>query len=206
MTRDQLYQIIQQSFSQAVQECRQFELEQSFQDNLTRCHANRSREWINCLAKQLLQVSKDNHSIVEDKFLAFYRGNDKDRQVFGLNEFLFDIVVAKMLELNTASGWRNAKANDGMLKAIEKAIWIVESEFQLKDSRALLVDMNKLALAKAKNKLFVMSLDPLSKMNTWAEQTLKTLTKGDDATVFLAKIPHPKDWSVNQHIELIEIL
>ena len=51
-----------------------------------------------------------------------------------------------MTNIKTASGFRNQLAKDETLKALSHAVWIVESEFQLKNSRALLVDMNKLIL------------------------------------------------------------
>lgn len=76
---------------------------------------------------------------------------------------------------------------------------------QLKNSRALLVDMNKLILG-SRNKLFVMSIDNGSRIENWAEETLRLLTKEDDANIFLAKIPHPKDWfnlNVNHSLVLI---
>ena len=99
-----------------------------------------------------------------------------------------------MREFITARDSQNSEPKFEKLKAIEQIVWLVESEFQLKNSKALLIDMNKLAVGKAKNKLFVMSLDIGSNINQWAEKMLSELTKGDDANIYLAKIPHPANW------------
>ena len=111
-----------------------------------------------------------------------------------------------MVDIPTASNFRNSQSDYATLKGIEKAIWIVESEFQFKDSRALLVDINKLAISKAKNKLFVISLDENSRINEWARSVIKKLMKGDDANVYLATIPHPKNWMTQEQILLEEII
>lgn len=204
--KNQLLAEIKQSFTQAKKHCENNEFLSDPKDALQKKHAHRSKLWINYLAEQLLISSKKDRPETEE-YLAFYQANKERRQLLGLNEFLFDIVIGKMTNIKTASGFRNQLAKDETLKALSHAVWIVESEFQLKNSRALLVDMNKLILGKAKNKLFVMSIDNGSRIENWAEETLRLLTKEDDANIFLAKIPHPKDWfNLNvDDIELIEI-
>ncbi len=205
--RNQLLVEIKKSFIQAKAHSDNSEFLSDEKDVLQKKHAYRSKLWINYLAEHLLISSKKDRPETEE-YLAFYQANKERRQLLGLNEFLFDIVIGKMTNLETASGFRNSSVEVQTLKAISHAVWIVESEFQLKNSRALLVDINKLVLGKAKNKLFVMSIDKLSRIENWAEETLRSLTKEDDANIFLAKIPHPKDWSnlSVDDIELIEIL
>ncbi|TCB72665.1 hypothetical protein E0H88_00160 [Acinetobacter sp. ANC 4216] len=204
--KNQLLAEIKQSFTQAKAHCANNEFLSDGKDEVRKKHACRSKLWINYLAEQLL-ISLKKDRLEAEEYLAFYQANNERRQLLGLNEFLFDIVIGKMTNIQTASGFRNSLANDETLKAMSHAIWIVESELKLKDSRALLVDMNKLVLGKAKNKLFVMSIDKQSRIEHWAEETLRQLTKDDEANVYLARIPHPKDWfELNvDDIEVIEI-
>ncbi|WHP04474.1 hypothetical protein QLH32_10375 [Acinetobacter corruptisaponis] len=209
MDSDNLRNIIQNSFNQAVQYCDASELEKLDCEDRLR-NANRSRVWIETLAKSLLKASQLEISI--EKYQAFYRKNrkndhqvDNNAQMFGLTEFLFDIVIAEMVEFDTASKKRNIKSKYTKLQVIRKAVWIIECEFQRKDSRALLLDMNKLVLGRAEHKLFIMSQDE-SETQDWAIETFNVLSKDDDAKIFLARIPHPCDWG-KQHnkVEVFEI-
>lgn len=210
MDSDNLRNIIQNSFNQAVQYCDASELEKLDCEERLR-NANRSQVWIETLAKSLLKASQRLETSAE-KYQAFYRKNrknnhqaDNNAQMFGLTEFLFDIVIAEMAEFDTASKKRNIKSKYAKLHAIRKAVWIVECEFQCKDSRALLLDMNKLVLGRAEHKLFIMSQDE-SETQNWAIETFNALSKDDDAKIFLARIPHPCDWG-KQHnkVEVFEI-
>lgn len=204
--KNQLLIEIKQAFIYAKEHCEKDEFLPEMIDDSKNKHARRSKSWINYLANQLL-VSTEKNRLEKDEYLAFYQGNHETRQILGINEFLFDIVIAKMTNIKTASGFRHPQAKDETLKALSQAIWIVESEFELRNSRALLLDMNKLVLANARNKLFVMSIDKKSRIENWAEQTLRELTKDDEANIFLARIPHPKDWfQLNvDDIEIIQI-
>lgn len=210
MDLDILKNIIQNSFNQAVEYCNTFELENIESEQRFR-HANRSRIWIETFAKALLKASQQAEVSAENH-QAFYRKNRKDdhqednnAQMFGLTEFLFDIVIAEMTEFDTASKKRHPHSKYAKLQAIRKAVWIVESEFKRKDSRALLLDMNKLVLGRAEHKLFIMSQDE-SDTQDWAIETLNTLSKEDDAKIFLARIPHPCDWGEpHKNVEVFKI-
>ena len=196
--KEMLYKLCQDAFKKAYEQSSLYQQSEEFKKiasdkSLQILHAQRSRYWIESLAEILLVYVRKNY-IQEHEYLAFYRGNQENRKFFGLNEFLFDIVVAKMREFARASDSQNSEPKFEKLKAIEQMVWLVESEFQLKNSRALLLDMNKLAVGKAENKLFIMSLDSDSNINQWAEKMLSELTKGDDANIYLVKIPHPASW------------
>ena len=196
--KEMLYKLCQDAFNEAYKQSNLYQQSEEFKEiesnkSLQILHAQRSRYWIESLAEILLVYIRENY-IQEHEYSAFYRGNQENRKFLGLNEFLFDIVVARMREFITARDSQNSEPKFEKLKAIEQIVWLVESEFQLKNSKALLIDMNKLAVGKAKNKLFVMSLDIGSNINQWAEKMLSELTKGDDANIYLAKIPHPANW------------
>lgn len=196
--KEVLYKLCQDAFKKAYAQSSLYQQSAEFKKiapdkSLQILHAQRSRYWIESLAEILLVYVRENY-VQEHEYSAFYRDNQENRKFLGLNEFLFDIVVAKMNEFITARDSQNAEPKFEKLKVIEQIVWLVESEFQLKNSKALLIDMNKLAVGRAKNKLFVMSLDIGGNINQWAEKMLSELTKGDDANIYLAKIPHPSSW------------
>lgn len=207
--KQDLKRLISLAFQEA--KIKSLEHERQQEPNLKLIHAQRSRYWIERLAENLLLTTLHDRP-GDEEYLAFYRSKEydenglKQRQIFGLNEFLFDVVVGKMVDIPTASTQPNLQSVYLTLKGIEKAIWIVESEFQFKNSRALLLDINKLAVSKAKNKLFIISLDENSRINEWAKDVIKKLMKGDDANVYLASVPHPKNWLIQDQILLEEII
>lgn len=136
-------------------------------------------------------------------FRSFY-GNNPNKataEIFNLNEFLFDIVIAQMIEINSAS-----QSNTKKLQAIYCGKWIVESEFQTNNSRALLLDLNKLAIAKSENKLFIMSDCNKNTMKDWVIKTAKELMNMEEENFYLAIVPHPKDWTSKENIEVQKII
>lgn len=58
-------------------------------------------------------------------------------------------MIAQICVIHSAN-----KDNSVELKAIKNAQWIVESEFQVNNSRALLLDLNKVSTSKSKEKAF----------------------------------------------------
>lgn len=163
-------------------------------------HAQCSQIWIKHLSDVLLKLSIQQD--IKKQYLAFYKGNAENRQIFGLNEFLFDIVIAETMQFDTASKKRNIQAKADKLTAIKKATWIIESELQTKNSRALLVDMNKLVLAKADYKMFVMSQDS-GRTRQWAINTFRELIHEEEhSNVYLVTIPHPRDWGQEHTVSI----
>ncbi|MEN3978545.1 hypothetical protein [Acinetobacter sp. CWB-B33] len=103
-------------------------------------HNDRSKAWIKFLARELLKMTQASHPITDEDILfrSFYRNNSNKvtAEIFNLNEFLFDIVIAQMVEINSASHSKVKK-----LQAIKYGKWIVESEFQINNSRALSLNL-----------------------------------------------------------------
>lgn len=167
-------------------------------------HNDRSKAWIKFLARELLKMTQASHPVTAENILfrSFYRNNSNKvtAQIFNLNEFLFDIVIAQMIEINSASHSKVRK-----LQAIKYGKWIVESEFQINNSRALLLDLNKLAIAKSENKLFIMSHSNKNTMKNWVIKTAKELMDTANENVYLAVVPHPQDWTINDKIEVEKI-
>ncbi|WP_313034718.1 hypothetical protein [Acinetobacter sp.] len=195
-----LERILQIAFKNAKQQCNS---EESCQLEMIerKKHNDRSKQWIAHLSAQLLQLTKESNKTNDQEFCAFYRNNAnlEDRKIFGLNEFLFDIVIAQMIEFESAH--KKAK-----FKAIRNAKWLVESEFQTGTSRPLLLDINKLALGTTENKLFIMSNSDKSIMKSWVTDTIKKLMHDEKANVFLAVVPHPRDWKNKDIIEVEQIV
>lgn len=213
MMLEELRKILQDAFDCSLQQCFKSEFENPDMDKKMK-NSGRSRVWVDTLAESLLKLSKEENGGDDTQYQAFYRKikvnqrdqvNQTNAQMFGLTEFLFDIVIAEMIWFDTASGHRNTKSIYSGLPAIRKAMWIVESEFKPKDSRAILLDMNKLVLGKADYKLFIMSQDD-GRIKEWAKAVFTELSRGDTAKIFLAQVLHPKDWeSKDRCVEVIEI-
>ncbi|OTG83934.1 hypothetical protein [Acinetobacter sp. ANC 4648] len=102
---------IKQAFIQAKEHCEKNEFLPDMMDDSKNKYARRSKSWINYLAKQLL-VSTEKDRLETEGYLAFYQANNEKRQLLGLNEFLFDVVIAKMTNIKTASGFRNPHPKD----------------------------------------------------------------------------------------------
>lgn len=147
-------------------------------------HQNRSREWVNTLAKQF-----QNYFENESDVRVFSKQNYSNRRDFGLNEFLYDIVVCRVGKVNSA-------VHKKTLYYVQQVIWQVESEFA-RDSRQALIDFNKLVLGSAKNKLFV---GPQVNDNRSFLEVLLPAAQVCQGNVFSALIPHPRDWDRDSNV------
>jgi len=138
---------------------------------------NRSRNWVNCLARNFRSRFSSGDVRV------FSKHDDLNRKEFGLNELLYDIVVCRI-------GYTWAATHNKEVPYVKEAIWQVESEFKA-SMPAILIDFSKLILGSAPYKLFVGSACRNS------EKILDSLIPvGNNCSgqVFISLIPHPKDW------------
>jgi len=119
---------------------------------------------------------------------VFSKHNPSHRKDFGLNEFLFDILVCRVDTVESA-------IHKKTLYYIREVMWQVESELA-QDSRQALIDFNKLVLGSADNKLFVGSQvsDNASFLNV-----LSPTAKVCQGNVFAALIPHPRRWMTEEY-------
>lgn len=188
-----LQTVIQEAFSVALAEDLETKLDLNKLGKRTEAqyrNNERSKKWVSALSNSLLNQTQRLSSKVVTH-LGFHKGNSSNKKVFGLNEFLFDIVIAEMVLINSA-GNGNPKSIK-KLEAIKKVKWVVESEFCGDDSKKILLDLNKLILAKADNKLLVISCTSAN-LQGWTEQVLEMLSENDDANIYLAAVPHPNSW------------
>ncbi len=144
-----------------------------------RLHAARSRNFVEALADRLRATYRDDPQI--DVLSKHFPGN---RERFGLNELLFDILVCRTRQTGSANGSKQ-------LTVVTAAIMAVESELA-RDSRQAMYDFNKLVLCSSEFKLFVgprvaneaAFLAPLGKAAACC-----------GGSVFAVLVPHPSEWS-----------
>ncbi len=138
----------------------------------------RSKAWVKFVSDSLRSQYK------APEYRVFSRDYDKNREAFKLNELLYDIFVAKIGYIKSASGKKN-------LEYISNSEWVIESEFQ-EDSRASIIDFSKLLVAKADRKLMILPSNV--KLKEWALCHLGDILPNDNALYYLCFIPHPRDW------------
>ena len=146
-------------------------------------HAQRSAAWVSALADELRACSEA--FAADGEIVVFCRANERNRPEFRTNELLFDILVAEIRTVQSVRGKR--------LQALSKALWVVESELKRTDSRDVLIDLNKLVVAQAINKILVISGS--TSLVDWAQKMMAMLLDPKESNVFLVTIPHPADWS-----------
>ena len=166
-----IYTIIQESLERAA----------SLPDEgkeLREIHRNRSKNLVEALASAFRSglVSQPTVRVLS-------KHSDANREEFGLNELLFDVLVCDTGK--TASAKREAE-----LTFVTKALWVVESEMA-RDSREALFDFNKLVLATSENKLFI---GPQVSDEETFLATLLSPARYCNAMVFVALVPHPDQW------------
>lgn len=110
-----------------------------------RTNRARSGKWIDSLARRF-----EEH-YAGARYQVFWSGNFGNREQFGVNELLFDIAVCSV------SATKSLQADAQDLTFIARSHWQVESEFSRTNTRNIVVDMSKLVMGSAENKLFVAS-------------------------------------------------
>lgn len=152
-------------------------------------NARRSAAWVNALANRLAAGDGGRES-QESAHRVFSRTESGNRTEFRTNEFLFDILVAEERTVSAARG--------KPLAALSRAIWIVESELKQFDSRDVLIDLNKLVLAKADNKVLVVSSG--TPLVAWAQDVMREMLDPHESNIFLVTIPHPSGWFKDERL------
>ncbi len=104
---------------------------------------NRSARWVGSLACRFRKRYEGG------RYRVFWLGNETNRKQFGRNEMLFDIAVCSVSV--TRSRQRQARN----LEFIAECHWQIESEFSRTNTREIIIDMSKLVMGSAENKLFV---------------------------------------------------
>ncbi len=142
-------------------------------------HQNRSRFWVDCLANRFKSEFSD------DDIRVFSKYDPSNREKFGLNELLYDIVVCRL-------GYTQAAVQKKDLPYVKEVIWQIESELA-PSTREILIDFSKLVLGSASYKLFI---GAASKNSDKILETLVPVADNCSGQVFVSFIPHPKNWKV----------
>ncbi|ESE43076.1 hypothetical protein [Shewanella decolorationis] len=139
----------------------------------------KSKLWIEELAKEFrLKFCSPHYRVFSSDYY-------ENRDAFKINELLYDVSVAKIGRVDSASGKTE-------LEFVSSCEWLVESEFHSSNSRESIIDLSKLFMGRSKNKLFV-----VPKSTTIAKWVLSDLTNifpQDGSEYFVALVPHPVDW------------
>ena len=107
--------------------------------------ANRKKSatWVDALAKRFQEHYEGG------RYRLFWSGNCGNQEHFGRNELLFDLAVCSVSTITSLE----TEARD--LEFIAQCHWQIESEFSRGNTRDIIVDMSKLVMGSAENKLFV---------------------------------------------------
>lgn len=138
-----------------------------------------SKEWVENIAKEFRQYYKQSES-----YRVFSRGYYENREEFRLNEYLYDIAVIKTGVVKSVL--------DNDLECPQEAIWLIESEFNTKDSRASLIDFGKLVIGSATNKALILPAG--GRIEEWAMQHLPKIPAVAKDNWFICFVPHPGEW------------
>lgn len=144
---------------------------------------NRSRSaiWVSALGRQF-QLGYPRHR----GYRVFWRSNCSNRCAFGLNEFLFDITVCSVCEVHSL------QRPPTQLEYVSRCHWLVESEFST-NTREILVDLSKLVVGAADNKLLVVSHRP-PEVERALRSRCEAVAPRSGGRMFLLFIAHPSQW------------
>ena len=141
----------------------------------------RSRNWVNALARQF------ERRYPRERYRVFWAGNEDNQAEFDVNELLFDLAVCSVS--NTKSLERQPRA----LAFIARCHWQVESEFNRQNTRDLIVDMSKLVMGAAENKLIVASHRGDRERDVLDQCAPIAACCG--GRVYFCFLSHPDDWT-----------
>ncbi len=119
---------------------------------------------------------------------VFWNQNDDNKTHFRRNEFLFDVTVCSVLEMESLR-------RKSRLEFVDRCHWQVESELNRSDSRELVIDMSKLVLGSAENKLFVAAHRTRKQEELLA--MCAAIASRCGGNVYLAFVAHPDEWTKN---------
>ena len=149
-------------------------------------HRERSKRFVENLASALrAQLEDPSTTSVLSKHYH------RNRQRFGLNELLFDVLVCE-------TGTTISALNYEELTYVKKGIWAVESEFA-RDSREAVFDFNKLVLGAAENLLFI---GPKVEDQEGFLSPLSAPADCCEGEVYVVLVPHPADWGEESPLEV----
>ena len=141
----------------------------------------RSAKWVTSLAKRF-----EEH-YAGGPYRLFWSGNAGNREQFGRNEFLFDLAVCSV------SAAKSLEKEHRDLEFIARCHWQIESEFSRDNTRDILVDMSKLVMGSAENKLFVAAHRGVREEDILGR--CSEIAGRCTGRVYFCFVSHPNDWT-----------
>lgn len=148
------------------------------EDEIKKLHQERSKHFVELLA----QGFRDYYS--NSNFKIFSKHFYGNREVFGINEYQYDILVCEIDSVISAKQQKK-------LPFIKETLWLVESEFA-RNTREAIKDFNKLVIGNSKYKLFI---GPINSVNEAFINTLLPSAKSCNGQVYISLFSHPDSWS-----------
>lgn len=151
-------------------------------------NAERSKKWVDELAAGFCKEYPREYAKGSRKtrHRVFWIGGKDNKKHFRRNEFLFDLMVCSVSK--TESLQRPPKR----LEFIDRCHWQVESEFNRTNTRELIIDMSKLVLGSAENKLLVAAHRESNRKEL--RGICGAIASRCDGNVYLAFVAHPNEW------------
>ena len=146
----------------------------------------RSGKWIDSLARRF------EHHYPGERYRLFWSSNSGNREQFGVNEFLFDLAVCSVSETKSLQ----IKVRD--LPFIARCHWQIESEFSRANTRDIIVDMSKLVMGSAENKLFVAS--HRGDHEAAILEQCADIAASCTGRVYFCFVSHPDDWGTSPQL------
>ena len=146
-----------------------------------KANSERSGIWIDSLAKRFREHYADK------RHRLFWSRNGENREQFKLNELLFDLAVCSVSETNSLQ----KKAQP--LQFIAQCHWQIESEFSRGNTRDIVIDMSKLVMGSAENKLFIAAHRCVREKDILEQCSQIAGCCG--GRVYFGFVSHPDDWT-----------
>lgn len=148
---------------------------------------DRSRSLVYALATKLADLYQDN----DEDIRVFWKDRCRDRD-FEIGELLFDVAVCQC-------GKTKSFHKGVSLPFISRCLWLVESELQTNNSRAIIVDLSKLVMGSSEKKIFVAGLpnfrgDREKKRIDNVLEMCKEPALHCGEQLYFCFVPHPAIW------------
>ena len=178
VNRDNLKDVVDAAWAVAIEN-------PAFGEDLASVHRNRKRsaQWVDALAREFQANYK-----LKRRHRVFWKGNEDNKEHFRVNELLFDITVCSV------STTLSLQSPPKPLEFISDCHWQVESEFAANDTRAVVVDMSKLVLGSAENKLIVAARRDDEQRQRDVLAQCADIAACCQTNVFFLFVAHPRNW------------
>ena len=147
-------------------------------------NSKRSTAWVNFLGENFKKQYQGN------RYRVFWKGNTENWKHFRRQEFLFDVLVCS---IDTIPSFQQPPRN---LEFIAQCHWQIESEFNNRNAREIVIDMSKLVIGEAENKLFITSHREEEKEKELLDRYAE-IAACCSGNFYFCFITHPNEWDDN---------